>query len=279
MLSPQESASALSDTSELKDALNAIDVDVPIKYTEEDLDTMRQVATILKEEHKLTDEHIGKRFLAYTCIVNKNRVDESVKKYLTFFKAIGLCHVDGVYEDSLWTDQVGEFLADFYAPCGKDHNGRSIMWINGSKPVTTEMEETSVKAGIAYVLAIHADEKSLREGITFVIDTSKRASFEKQGNEAKLQKINQAYPLRPQSIMIAGASMTMRIVINGLIRVASIFAKSKVLQRIKFVSLDQAIEAVPKASAPKYLGGGGGGIDNVAEWTKKRLDSFPVPEL
>jgi hypothetical protein len=47
-------------------------------------------------------------------------------------------------------------------------------------------EKTSVQAGIFYTIAIHGDNKSFREGIAFVIDTSKQGCFKKVGNEGKL---------------------------------------------------------------------------------------------
>jgi hypothetical protein len=65
-----------------------------------------------------------------------------------------------------------------------------------------------------------------------------------------------------------------------LIRIASLFTKQKILQRIKFVSLDQAMDAVPRESGPKYLGGGGGGIEDVvAAQTRPRYNDLPVPSL
>ena len=59
-----------------------------------------------------------------------------------------------------------------------------------------------MRAGVLYFVAIHADLTSLREGITFVIDTTEQPSA-KVGNEAKLQKSYQSYPLRPQVLSVA----------------------------------------------------------------------------
>jgi hypothetical protein len=102
-----------------------------------------------------------------------------------------------------------------------------------------------------------------------------------------VEKIDQSYPMRPQTILIAGASKTKRIVINALIKVASLFAKEKILKRIKFVSVAEAMEQYPAKGYPNYLPGGqgrqGGGKGdesrNVMEWTQQRIDSFPVPQL
>jgi len=75
-----------------------------------------------------------------------------------------------------------------------------------------------VRAGVLYFMAIHADNTSMHEGITFVIDTSKNDT--RYGNEKQLQRVWQAFPLRPQRIFIAGASMLKRVFINGLIKFA-----------------------------------------------------------
>ena len=71
----------------------------------------------------------------------------------------------------------------------------------------------------------------------------------------------------------------MRIVITGLIRIAPFFTKQKILQGIKFVSLDQAMQISPKKSGPEYLGGCGGSIEDVVELTKKRYECLPIPSL
>ena len=46
-------------------------------------------------------------------------------------------------------------------------------------------------------------------------------------------------PLRPQTILIAGASYPLRIIIKTLIMITSVFSKKKVLDRIKFVSSEE----------------------------------------
>ena len=93
-------------------------------------------------------------------------------------------------------------------------------------------------------------------------------------------------PLRPQTVLIAGASYPLRIIIKTLIMITSVFSKKKVLDRIKFVSSEEALNSIPKASAPVFLGGGGGGgykntkhQQDIVSWTKERLDHFPVPHI
>uniref|UniRef100_A0A7S1VTI6 CRAL-TRIO domain-containing protein n=1 Tax=Grammatophora oceanica TaxID=210454 RepID=A0A7S1VTI6_9STRA len=258
------------------------DPDGVIVYTEDELQVMRETYNKLTKEHELSPESINLQFLAYTCIVSKNRVADATKNYLKFLKGskpLGIDHVESFEE--LWADTNVTKCLGAYAPAGRDFEGRSVMWIKGDEgAIEPKLEPSYVRAGILYTLAIHSDPKSLREGITFVIDTSKRSvKKKKMGNESKLQKQNQSYPLRPQSIQIAGASTTMRIVINGLIKIASVFTKQKVLDRIKFVSLEDAKASIPKESVPKYLGGNGCGVDNVVDWVKMRLERLPTPAL
>lgn len=251
-----------------------------ITYSSDELEVMKEVKRRMEKDHGLS--YVNPRFVAYTVIASKNRVDEATDKYRKFLGAVALCGMDTVEPDDklLGDPALAEHLSMAYAPCGVDHDGRQIMWINGgSGGIEEEMEKTFIRAGLLYTMAVHADNKSLREGITFIIDTSKQGSKNKVGNESKLQKINQSFPLRPQAILLAGSSLASRFVINGLISIASVFTKQKILQRIKFVSLVQAMEKIPNESGPRYLGGGGGGIDCVVEWTKKRYLSLPIPAL
>jgi len=249
-----------------------------IIYSDNELEVMREVKHRLEEEDGLS--YVNPRFLAYTVIASKNRLDDAIDKYRKFLRATSQSDMKIVESDEeMWNDPgVESLLRDFYCPCGVDNNGRQILWIKGGS-ITEEMEKTSIRAGVLYTMAVHADNKSLREGITFVIDTSKQGSTKKIGNESRMQKINQSYPLRPQAVYIAGASMATRIVINGLIKIASLFTKQKILQRIRFVTMEQAVDSIPKESAPTYVGGKSGNIDDVAKWTKERLKFLPIPAL
>lgn len=99
------------------------------------------------------------------------------------------------------------------------------MWIRAPKePHEEAMETAVVRAAIMYHTAIHADPISLR-GITFIIDTSNKSAKQRRPtNDKKLQKTWQAMPLRPQTVLIAGASY---LIINTLIMITSIFSKKK----------------------------------------------------
>jgi hypothetical protein len=278
--SNQTESTALFNLKSVEGALHDIAEDCKkIVYLPEELATMREVKKRLQDEDQLT--YVNPRFLAYLVVVCKNRVDEATDKFRRYLKAIASCGMSNIESDEdLWADpSVEQFLRDYYIPCGRDFDNRQILWIRSQKAILESEEKTSIRAGILYVIAVHADPFSLREGITFVIDTSNRGTFKQVGNESKLQKINQSMPFRPQAIYIAGASPAMRIVINGLIKIASFFTKQKILQRIRFVTLEEAMTRVPKKNGPRYLGGSGGGIDDVIEWTKRRYFEMPIPDL
>jgi hypothetical protein len=153
------------------------------------------------------------------------------------------------------------------------------MWITSGNQVAIEEERHHVLAANMYTLAVHADPISLREGVTFVIDMSQSTPPPKIGNEGKMQKVYQCYPLRPQQIMIAGTNMFTTIIVNASIKVASLFSKQKVLNRIRFVTVEDAVSQIPESSVPKYLGGPGGGHASIERWVQERLQHFPCPEL
>ncbi len=137
-----------------------------------------------------------------------------------------------------------------------------------------------VHACIMQYLAVHSDAKTLRQGVSFILDLSgKDPTLAKVGNEKLLQSFYQAIPQRPQIILIAGASYFMRTVVNASIKLASLFIKQKILQRIHFVTIEEAKDMIPLSSAPVCVGGGGGGIESYEKWAKERLEQLPKPEL
>ena len=251
-----------------------------ISYTDEELEAIRRVRKELIEKHNIDPNRIGLKTLALTTIVSKLRVDEASLKYAKYLQSVADCGVPNLRDDEVLTVKQDELqdLHQSYASCGRDKQGRSVMWIRGNKSFPEEDEAEVVRAGIMYHTAIHADAVSLREGITFVIDTSQRPA-KRAKNDAKLQKTWQSMPMRPQALLIAGASLPLRVIINSLILVASFFTKQKILDRIKFVKVADALKTVSTENAPVYLGGGGGDIKDIVQWTKDRIDGFPVPNL
>lgn len=248
---------------------------VPIVYNDEEISAIRTVKEELIKSG-IDEERIGLRTLAVATINNKLRIEDSVSKYTTWLKAIELFGVHSL-NDGEFKPEYSKYL-NSYAACGKDMKERSIFWIKGGA-IKPDEERKSVEAGIMYFMAIHADNISLHEGITFVIDTSLSSSIVKVGNESKLQKAWSSFPLRPQRIYIAGANLIKRLVINGLIKIASVFTKQKILDRIRFASIEEVLEEVPMKSAPIYVGGEGGGISDLTEWVRYRLEQFPIPNI
>jgi hypothetical protein len=187
---------------------------------------------------------------------------------------------DGGGEDKGWAELEPLFTA--YAGTGRDSMNRSIMWIK-TRPTTIEEEQLSVRCGVIMYTAIHADLVSMREGITFVLDTEGNDMQAKVGNEKKLQRVYQSIPLRPQKIFILGAGWVKRVLINAIISFASLFTKEKVIDRVEFAELERVQETVSLEALPVHRGGGGGGITSNAclvTWVRSRLGAFPpVPEF
>ena len=280
--------------------------DGPIQYTDEELDAMRQVKELLhshNEKHDLDGksstmidyERVGLKYIAMTTIISKNRPDEAfdkIKKFLLALIQVELT-ADAVSDEELsGDDDCMQELKGYFIPyhtCGVDEFGRDSMWIRGNDRVyiTLEEQQKNVKAGILYHMAIHSNPNTLRYGLAnFVIDITDKptttSSSAASAAESKLQKINQSFPLRPQAILIVGATGLKRMVVNALIKVASIFTKIKILQRIKFTSVEEAIELFPNDTQPLHYGGKGlNGItqEDIPMWVKERIESFPIPEL
>ncbi|KAL7546898.1 hypothetical protein ACHAWF_010229 [Thalassiosira exigua] len=252
--------------------------DEAIVYTEEEIDAMRQVRAKLVEEHGIEESRVGSLFLAVTTVVGKLRVDETADKIV---KLLGLMEElgcpDGI-DDELWKPTAAHELEN-YAAVGKDLEGCQTIWVKGKK-TPEEEERNHCHACIMNYLAGYADPKTLRNGHSFFIDLSVRNDDAANvGNEQKLQSFYQAIPGRPRAIVLAGAGFFLRTVVQASINVASLFIKQKILERIHFVTLDDAKAMLPSESVPTYAGGEGGGIEDQGEWVKRRLERLPVPAL
>jgi hypothetical protein len=248
-------------------------------WTAEEIRAIRATERVIFERDNST--LIEPRVLCAACLIGKLRPDTSADKYISW---LNLLHDDfgitleDVFSNLDATDTWEELrpLLENFRACGKDEMGRSIFWIRGNGGVSVADESRSIRAGMLYWLAVHADWVSLRNGISFVVDTGGNSS--NIGNEKKMQKANQSFPLRPQRIMILGTNFVQRVIINALIRFASLFAKDKVIDRITFSTIDDVIACMPLESLPSYVGGNGAGVD-VVEWTRSRVAQFPaVPE-
>lgn len=261
-------------------------------WTIEEVDAGKQTLALLKADDKFDDKFISKREL-WLCVVNcKFRPEKAKDKYVKWTgemkKSFAINSFDDVYKD-ISNDGKGcdegwkelEPLFTAYAGCGRDNKNRSIMWIT-TRPTQIEEEQRAVRVGAIYYTAIHADIVSMREGITFCLDTEGNDMVAKIGNESKLQRVYQSIPLRPQKIFILGAGWLKRTLINGIIAFASLFTKEKVIDRIEFCDLDRVAENVSQEALPIHRGGKGGFIDSnekLVQWVRQRLENFPpVPD-
>ena len=303
------------------------DVDVPIVYTDEELDAMKQVKKLLDEYQETKKQsggdgddddysRVGLKYIAMTTIISKNRPDEAFDKIQKFLKALKEVELTSnvLSDEELSGDDSTNPLLNgsntyfnAYHTCGLDNYNRDSMWIRGDNDrvyLTIDEQQNVIKAGILYHMAIHSNPNTLRNGLAhFVIDITDKPTYTTSKDvskvESKLQKINQSFPLRPQSILIVGATGIKRVVVNTLIKVASIFTKIKILQRIKFTSIEEAIKLFhygngvgggdgdvdsdnKQSQQPLHYGGNGlNGIDqsSIPMWVKQRIESFPIPEL
>ena len=242
-------------------------------YTEEERSACLAVREKLIKERGLTPQQVGEIELITIVMNSKCRVDEAVEKFMTYHtNLLGEYGIPDVWKDP-------SELADQWhrlAVAGLDEASRGIMWVHGGGTQVHE-EGPCIRACCLYFFAVHADRHTLRNGISLVINTA-NASKQKVGNERKLQVAWQNYPTRAQGIYILGTSAFTRIAINALIAFASIFAKNKVIARVRFAEIkDLAKKWGGPASLPEIHGGEK--RLGTAEWVSKRLAGFPMMGL
>ena len=251
------------------------------QFTKEELETFANVKKELLKPKlnggmELPKSQVREREVALITLVSKGRVDKAVKKYEQFINTLTEYDltVESLYgEKEILRKKLQRKWNKNYEICGLDNGGRSVMWISAAEPNQISEEQIVVHAGIMYWMAVHSDIKTLRDGCTFVIDTSKQKGIPQVGNERKLQKTWQALPLRPQNLFIVGASFLKRVFINALIKFASVFSNSKVLARIRFVEMDSVREKIPKDNMPVSLGGKQHD-QTVDQWVLERLSNY-----
>jgi hypothetical protein len=238
------------------------------EWTAEEREVCLAVREQLIKQKGLKPSQVGEIELITITMNAKQRVDEAVQKFLTYHQSIlGEYGIDDVWAgDASIHDQWHRHLV-----AGRDDGDRGIMWVHGGG--TQPEEETQcIRASCRYFFAVHADRHTLRSGISLVIDTSNSPKT-KIGNEKKLQVAWQNFPTRPQGIFILGTSMITRIAINAIIAFASLFAKNKVIARIRFSDIKEMETKFTKAQLPELHGGEKRA--QTAEWVKARLDAFP----
>jgi len=244
-------------------------------WTRDEVDAVLAVRKALVSKQGLRPEALGEvELITITCNA-KFRVDDAVKKYMTYRQQLldeykiadvwAAPDVDGM--DAQWRR---------LAVAGRDEGDRQIMWVQGGGAGTPVAEETPcIRACCQYFFAVHADTRTLRNGITLVINTGGKSS--KVGNEKKLQVAWQNFPTRPQHVYILGTTTLMRVVINGLIAFASLFAKNKLVARVRFTDMAHIASTCGAHALPEAHGG-----DKrlpTKEWVRERLAAFPLMHL
>lgn len=254
-------------------------------YTKEEIDACKETRRLLLLQGMEVGKISPRELLICTinCKLDPNKSALKYTKWLQSLSEFGISTFDDVW-DGLGRDGSGSEwytiapLFNAYCGSGVDKQNRRVMWVK-ARHTTTEEELLQIKAGIIYFSAIHADFISLRNGITFVIDTSSADITQRVGNEAKMQRAKQSFPLRPQKILILGAGYVKRIIINGIIGIASLFTSDKVIERVTFAVNDDVYANISVENVPVYYGGGGGGIDTneqLVDFVRRRLKAFPV---
>lgn len=255
--------------------------------------TLEELKVIKETFEALKAEGISNPSLREVALVVMNcklRVETAVKKYKKWIEAMKQFNVESF--DDIWGkiprdgSESEEWKAILpmltaYAGCGRDTSDRSIMWIK-TRPVQVDEEKLAIQTSVMYFTAIHADIKSLRNGVTFVLDTSRNPMDKQVGNEQKLQRFWQSIPLRPQKIFILGAGYIKRVLINAALSLASLFTSEKIIDRIKFTDLEEVKTVVTDDSLPVHAGGQGGGVqteEELLEWIKNRIANFPAINL
>ena len=291
-----------------------------IAYTKIELDAIRKAYTLLqdtdfckgnKRDSALSEKEISKRHLAITVIVSKCRPEEAAAKYLEWLQGLSPWGIEEFNEEQLINPpKRSDIYLQSYKVAGKDTNDTRIFWIDAEKSIPNDPEEEkmAVYAGIRYHMAVHACANTVRNGLTFVIDVSNK-SKEKIGNEKRLQKSHNGYPLRPQHIFIVGSSKVIRVSVNSILKVTSLVSKAKILKRIKFVTLDQLVDTknggtIPSESLPCHLNGRSNlddlmanvniseemkedqkipvGEDDglkIVDWVNQRIAQIPMPDI
>ena len=255
------------------------------QFSNKEKSAIAEVSRLLLKSEKeggmcISKEDVRPREVAMVTLITKLRVEKAVAKYkqlLDVLKQYGLS-MSSLYEnEELLLAKLGDKWAANYLVAGVDKGGRSAMWLSASEPSKLSEEQTVVHSGIMYWQAVHSDITTLRDGCTFVIDTSKQKVLKKVGNERKLQKTWQSLPLRPQNLFIVGASFLRKIFLNALISFASVFSNSKVLARIQFVEMDSVKECFDPQELPHELGGHK--RPDVSSWIFSRLRAYDGVEI
>ena len=144
-------------------------------FTEEEITALKATRDLLLSSG-YPPEKISIRELlivVMNCKLHADSAAEKYKKWLDAMSDFGIKSFDDIWDGVSRDGQYGDWstvesLLTAYAGCGRDKQDRSVMWIR-TRPVQVHEEVLAIKSASIYFSAIHADLKSLRNGITFVL--------------------------------------------------------------------------------------------------------------
>jgi len=257
----------------------------PVVYTLEEVKTIKAVYNKLTTEKDIDPSRIGLRALALVSIISNSHVDDASAKYVEMLEALkiysieSLAFTDTKEIEELMQDDDVQGIINNISWCGQDHEKRNIVWINKNECLPPNMERAYCIGKLLQWFAIHADKKTIHEGVTTIVDLSRHKKAASYGNEDKVKKLYHAFPMRSKSVKLAGTSFFIQIMLNFIIMIVSFVTRMNTRERIRFVTLEDAVMSIPKKSAPKDMNGGAGEIKDRKEWVKKRVLSLPVPSF
>jgi hypothetical protein len=119
---------------------------------------------------------INDRMVLVCTVLSKLRPEVAAEKYKLWLDAMVGCGISsfeevfhGLDDDAEWA-RLANVMDRMYSPVGVDLRGRRVMWIR-TPPIAVNEEKLAVRASCIYLLANHADLKSMREGVTVILDT------------------------------------------------------------------------------------------------------------
>lgn len=240
-------------------------------------DELEAIALVRKAcvEKGLDLSKVDERVIIACTMIGKLRVEKSVESVEKWIGIQDLYSVPKLFESG-WEKKLPELGTFFekYAVCGRDEGGRNVMWINPDGGIEIKDENSVLHAACYFMIAMNADMHTMRHGSSMIMDV--QVPDRKIGNEKKLQKTWQEFPNRPQHIILINASMIKRILVNALVKFASVFSSNKIFSRLRFGQLDDVTQlCMPDESLPQSHGGPDRGSS--LDWVTSRLTNFPMP--
>ena len=191
-------------------------------------------------------------------------------------------------DDADWRELRADAAAHGYLlPAGNDGQGRQVLWQLGVMTCDggREREQAVLRVITLAWLAVHSDLTTLREGVIVVhmVQPNDGSHLTRQSTR-KLVGAAGSFPARPQKVLIAGLGATGIAIARTLIRLVFAVTRTKLLDRMMFVTYPELWEHVPHRSIPKLhgvlrSGGAYSGLEHPIDWIEQRLRAFGPLEV